>query len=166
MTTSQKIKYKTKGYGKQWDSTTSITAYFTGLDKFQTSLADCGITTSIKEMTMAVSTRMWESKMFTKDQMVAWENKTATQQTWQNLQDYFTEKWLEQRQYLQATMKHYSSRMQPLLLETCLRDTYVMYPYHKSHKNRALGSPECYQIRYLITQRIRNNNNNSKNYTV
>jgi hypothetical protein len=27
------------------------------------------------------------------------------QQTWQNLQDYFAEKWLEQRQYLQATAK-------------------------------------------------------------
>jgi hypothetical protein len=49
---------------------------------------------------------MWESKTFTKDQMVAWENKTATQQTWQNLQDYFMEKWLEQRQYSQATAKH------------------------------------------------------------
>jgi hypothetical protein len=32
---------------------------------------------------------MWESKMFTEDQMVAWENKTPAQQTWQNLQDYF-----------------------------------------------------------------------------
>jgi hypothetical protein len=28
------------------------------------------------------------------------------QQTWQNLQVYFTEKWLEGRQYLQATAKH------------------------------------------------------------
>jgi hypothetical protein len=46
-----------------------------------------------------------KSTHFTKDQMVAWKNKTATQQTWQNLQDYFTEKWLEQRQYLQATAK-------------------------------------------------------------
>ncbi len=54
---------------------------------------------------MAVGTRMWESKMFTKDQMVAWENKTTTQQSWQNLQDHFTEKWLEQRQYSQATAK-------------------------------------------------------------
>jgi hypothetical protein len=32
--------------------------------------------------------------------------QTPTQQTWQNLQDYFTKKWLEQRQYLQATTKH------------------------------------------------------------
>jgi hypothetical protein len=46
--------------------------------------------TSIEEMTMAVSTGMWESKMFTEDQMIAWENKTPVQQTWQNLQDYFT----------------------------------------------------------------------------
>jgi hypothetical protein len=49
---------------------------------------------------------MWKSKMFTEDQMVAWENKTAARQTCRNLQDYFTEKWLEQRQYLQATAKH------------------------------------------------------------
>jgi hypothetical protein len=49
-------------------------------------------------MTMAAGARMWESKMFTEDQMVAWENKTAAQQTWQALQDHFTEKWLERRQ--------------------------------------------------------------------
>jgi hypothetical protein len=55
---------------------------------------------------MAASARMWESKIFTEDQLVAWENKTAAQQTWQNLQDYFTEKWLEQRQYSQAPAKH------------------------------------------------------------
>jgi hypothetical protein len=106
MTTLQKFKYKAEGYGKQWDPTTSITAYFTGLDKFRTSLADRGILTSIKEMMMAVGARMWESEMFTKDQMVAWENKPAAKQTWQVLQDYFTEKWLECRQYLQATAKH------------------------------------------------------------
>ncbi len=36
MTASQKFEYKAEaeGYGKQWDRTTSITAYFTGLDKF------------------------------------------------------------------------------------------------------------------------------------
>ncbi len=95
MTTSQKIEYKVEGYGKQWDPTTSITAYFTSLDKFRTFLADQGIVTSVEEMTMAADARMWESEMFTKDQMVAWENKPATQQTWQALQDYFMEKCLE-----------------------------------------------------------------------
>ncbi len=55
---------------------------------------------------MAAGARMWELEMFTKDQMVAWENKPAAQQTWQALQDYFTKKWLERRQYLQATAKH------------------------------------------------------------
>jgi hypothetical protein len=34
MTTSQKFKYKAEGYGKTCDPTTSITAYFTNLDKF------------------------------------------------------------------------------------------------------------------------------------
>ncbi len=70
------------------------------------SLANHSITTSIQEITMAVDARMWESKMFSEDQMVAWENKAAAKQTWQNLQDYFMEKWLEQRQYLHATAKH------------------------------------------------------------
>jgi hypothetical protein len=48
--------------------------------------------TSIEEMMMVAGARMWESKMFTEDHMVAWENKTAAQQTWQDLQDYFIEK--------------------------------------------------------------------------
>ncbi len=81
MTTSQNLKYKAEGYGKQWDITTSITAYFTGRNKFRTSLADQGIATSIEEMMMAAGARMWESKMFTEDQMVAWENKPTAQQT-------------------------------------------------------------------------------------
>ncbi len=60
MTTSQKFEYKSEGYAKQWDPTTSIAAYFTGLDKFRTSLANRGISTSVNEMTMAAGARMWE----------------------------------------------------------------------------------------------------------
>ena len=96
MMTSQKYhNYKTEGYRKPWDPTMSIMAYFT----------DCGISTSIKEKAMAAGTRMRESKMFTEDQMVAWENRPTIDQTWTNLQTYFTEKWLERRQYLAATAK-------------------------------------------------------------
>ena len=54
---------------------------------------------------MAAGARMWESEMFTEDQMVAWENKPAVDQTWTNLQTYFTEKWLERRQYSAAMAK-------------------------------------------------------------
>jgi hypothetical protein len=75
MTTSQKYDYKTEGYKKAWDPMMSITAYFTGLDKFQISLADRGILTSVEEKAMATGAQMWESKMFTEDQMVAWENR-------------------------------------------------------------------------------------------
>ncbi len=46
---------------------------------------------------------MWQSEIFTKDQMVAWENKPAALQTWAELQTYFTEKWLDRKQY-SATM--------------------------------------------------------------
>jgi hypothetical protein len=46
--TLQKNEYKSEGYAKQWDPTTIITAYFTGLDKFCTSLADHGISTMLR----------------------------------------------------------------------------------------------------------------------
>ncbi len=52
MTTSQKYDYKTKGYRKAWDPTMSITAYFTGLDRFQISLDNHRILTSVKEKMM------------------------------------------------------------------------------------------------------------------
>jgi hypothetical protein len=103
--TLQKFEYKTEGYKTPWDPTMSITAYFTGLKKFKNSLADCGILTSVEEMRMAAGARMWESEMFTKDQLVMWENKPSANETWQALQDYFTEKWLECCQYLQAAAK-------------------------------------------------------------
>jgi hypothetical protein len=51
--TFQKYDYKTEGYKKPWDPTMSITAYFIGLDKFQISLADRGISLSVKEKAMA-----------------------------------------------------------------------------------------------------------------
>jgi hypothetical protein len=52
---------------------------------------------------MAAGAQMWQSKMFTEDQMVAWENKPAALQTWAELQTYFSKNWLECKQY-SATM--------------------------------------------------------------
>jgi hypothetical protein len=54
---------------------------------------------------MAAGTQMWNSKMFTEDQMLSWENKPAINQTWPNLQTYFTKKWLEWKQYSATTAK-------------------------------------------------------------
>jgi len=105
MTTAQKFEYKTNGYNTPWDPTTSITAYFTQLDRFQVSLRDRGIVTSDQEKMMAVGAQLWQSEMFTEDQMVAWENKTSATQTWAALQTYFTEKWLERKQNSATTAK-------------------------------------------------------------
>jgi hypothetical protein len=69
MTTSQKYDYKTEWYRKAWDPTMSITAYFTSLDRFQISLNDCKISMIVEEKMMAAGAYMWESEMFTKDQM-------------------------------------------------------------------------------------------------
>jgi len=71
MTTAQKFEYKTNGYNNPWDPTMSITVYFTQLDRFQVSLGDSGIVMSDQEKKMAVGTQMWQSEMFTEDQMVA-----------------------------------------------------------------------------------------------
>jgi hypothetical protein len=37
--------------------------------------------------------------------MVAWENRSSATQTWAELQTYFTEKWLERKQYSATTAK-------------------------------------------------------------
>ena len=58
---------------------------------------------------------MWKSKMFTEHQMVAWENKTAAPQTLATLQTYFTNKWLERKQY-SATMTKQSRFKEGALL--------------------------------------------------
>ena len=105
MTTAQKFEYQTNGYNTPWDPTTSITAYFTQLDCFQVSLGDRGIMTSNQEKTMAAGAQMWQSEMFMEDQMVTWENRTSATQTWTELQTYFTEKWLERKQYSATTAK-------------------------------------------------------------
>jgi hypothetical protein len=81
MTTAQKHEYKTMGYNTPWDPTTSITTYFTHLDHFQISLGDQGIAMSNDKKTMVAGAQMWQSKMFTEDQMVAWENRAAANQT-------------------------------------------------------------------------------------
>jgi hypothetical protein len=68
MTTAQKHKYKTMGYSNPWDPTTSITAYFMQLDRFQVSLSDRSIATSEAEKTNAAGAQMWQSEMFTEEQ--------------------------------------------------------------------------------------------------
>jgi len=70
MTTAKKFEYKTNGYNTPWDPTTSITTYFTQLNRFQVSLGDRGIATSDQEKTMAAGAQMWHSEMLTEDQMV------------------------------------------------------------------------------------------------
>jgi hypothetical protein len=105
MTTAQKHEYRTKGYNTLWDPASSITVYFTQLNRFQISLVNCGIATSKAEKVMAAGAQMWESKMFTEEQMLAWDNKPTVDQTWTNLQTYFTKKWLERKQYLSMTAK-------------------------------------------------------------
>ena len=66
---------------------------------------DRKIATSKEEKTMAAGALMWNSEMFTEDQMVAWDTKTVAQQTWAALQTYFTDKWLERNQYSAMTVK-------------------------------------------------------------
>jgi hypothetical protein len=92
MTTVQKHEYKATRYNNPWDPTTSITAYFTQFNQFQVSLGNRGISTSNAEKKMAAGAQIWQSEMFMDDQMVAWENKTVAQQTWAELQTYFTKK--------------------------------------------------------------------------
>ncbi len=82
MTTAQKYEYKTYRYNTPWNPMTSMTAYFMLLDCFQASLGNRRIAMSNEEKTMAAGVQMWQSEMFTEDQMVVWENRGAMAQTW------------------------------------------------------------------------------------
>jgi hypothetical protein len=105
------------GYNNPWDPNTSITAYFTQLDRFQVSLSYRGILMSKAKKTMAVGAQMWQSEMFTEDKMVAWENKPAAQQTWAALQAYFTKNWLERKKYSATTAKQLQFKEAALLAQ-------------------------------------------------
>ncbi len=72
MTTAQKYEYKTNGYNTPWDPTTNITVYFTLINRLQVLLGDSRIATSDKKKMMAAGVQMWQSEMFTEDQMVIW----------------------------------------------------------------------------------------------
>jgi hypothetical protein len=115
--TVQKYEYKTNGYNTPWDPTMSITAYFSLLDCFQVLLGNRRIATSNKEKMMAVGAQLWQLEMFTEDRMVVWENGGAMAQTWAALQTYFTEKWLEQKQYLATTAKQLQFKEAVLLAQ-------------------------------------------------
>jgi hypothetical protein len=71
MMTAQKHKYKATRYNNSWDPTTSITVYFTQLDRLQVSHSNHGIATSDAEKTMVAGAQMCQNEMFTEDQMVA-----------------------------------------------------------------------------------------------
>jgi hypothetical protein len=104
-------------YNTPWDPIMSITAYFLLLDCFQVLLGNCGIAMSNKEKMMAAGAQMWQWEMFTEDQMVLWENRGALVQTWAALQTYFTEKWLEWKQYLAGTAKQSQFKEAALLAQ-------------------------------------------------
>jgi hypothetical protein len=80
MTTAQKYEYKTSGWPTPHGTRRRASRpTSTQLDRFQVSLSDRGIATSEQEKTMAAGAQiqMWQSEMFTEDQMAAWENKTS-----------------------------------------------------------------------------------------
>jgi hypothetical protein len=87
------------------------------LDCFQVLLGNRRTAMSNEEKTMAAGVQMWQSEMFTEDQMVVWENRGATAQTWVALQTYFTEKWLEQKQYSSTTAKQLQFKEAALLAQ-------------------------------------------------
>ncbi len=49
----------------------------------------------------------------------------------------------------------HTTKVRNNMLGTSLRGTYVMYPYCESPEDRALGSPKCCLIRYLMPMRMR-----------
>ncbi len=88
---------------------------------------------------------MWQIKMFIEDQMVMWENKTAAQQTWAELQSYFTKKWLKCKEYSTMTAK-----------QSCFKKQHLLYRRQYQLKTKAICKQYCLQCcRNSTTDKLR-----------
>ncbi len=105
MVTFQKYDYKMKGYYKAWEPAMSITAYFTGLNKFQIPLNSCRILTSTKEKTMAAGACICGKVRCS--QMARWSYRRTSPQLTRHGQppNLLKRKLLERCQYSAAMAK-------------------------------------------------------------
>ena len=103
MTTLEKDAYKRKGHHlKPWDTTVNVTTYFKYLEDFRISLAARRIANSYDNMIMACVARMFESKYFTKEKLIEWENKPDADKTWDLVKTYFTALYNDRMQFSKA----------------------------------------------------------------
>ena len=105
MKTMEKDTIKQSKYLTKWDTTECITNYWKHLDELTTEFGECNIATSEEEKVMSEVTRMWESEFFTDKNLIKWEKKEASDQTWPNLKIYFTELYQSHTQYSKSLAK-------------------------------------------------------------
>ena len=107
MTEKDKQEYLNQGYATIWDGSSDLQAYFAIIQRFELTLPDRGLDVPTGRNVLAVGAMMmmWDSGQFTSKQMHKWENKVATDKTWDNIKAYFTQQWQEQQAYNKMTAK-------------------------------------------------------------
>ena len=105
MTEKDKQEYLNAGYATIWDGSSDLQAYFASIERHELTLPDRGLDVPTGRRVLAVGAMMWDSGQFTSKQMSTWENKVATDKTWINIKDYFTQQWQEQQAYNKMTAK-------------------------------------------------------------
>ena len=105
MTTMEKDTFKRSKYLTKWDTTECITDYWKHLDELTTKLGERNIATSDEEKVMAAVAIMWESGFLTDKNLIKWEKKEASDQTWTNVKTYFTDLYQSHIQYIKSLAK-------------------------------------------------------------
>ena len=79
-----------------WDLGTDIETYFFKADKLKGDLQEnYGIKWPTSMKITQAEDEMYRSNMFTKEELMTWEEKTMADKTWVHLQTYFKDTWSE-----------------------------------------------------------------------
>ena len=98
--TARDKKMKTKDVNLPWDRDDDIEKYFVKAERLKEYLKEhYGIKCpTIMKITQAED-EMYRSNMFSKEELMAWEEKLRSDKTWVHLQTYFKDRWTATMRY-------------------------------------------------------------------
>ena len=92
--TAREKKTKMKDVNLPWDRDDDIETYFVKTDKLRKDLQEnYGIKWPTSMKITQAEDEIYLSNMFSKEELMAWEEKPKAEKTWVHLQTYFKDRW-------------------------------------------------------------------------
>jgi hypothetical protein len=102
LTTQQKAKMRDQ-IQVEWDQTQDVAAYFLVLEQTKARLERWKIIVDEETIMHAAIKQIYQSNVFNKEHIQTWEDLEEEDQSWENLKNYFIEKFEEEENYAEAT---------------------------------------------------------------